>query len=73
MARKRKAHDTPTLSSLKRCHAKLIECRRDPRLPYLDPFGTVRHFKNRNEVDCELQRLEFDLSLFGKTKVTADG
>ena len=64
--------DTPTLRSLRKCHAKLLECRQDCRKPYLDPFGSVRHFKNRNEVDCELQRLEFDISMFERTDVTAN-
>lgn len=50
--------DKPQLPTLRRCHAKLLECRQNPDLPYLNPFGSLRHFNSRNEVDLELARLE---------------
>ena len=64
--------DRPTIETLKRCHASLLECMQNPGLPYLNPFGTVLHFKTRNEVRNELSRLEFRISKLQANEVTAD-
>lgn len=64
--------DKITAQKLKRCHAKLLECRQDHRRPYLNPDGDVLHFKSRNQVDLELQRLEIQISQLQESEVTED-
>lgn len=64
--------DRPTIETLKRCHASLLECMQSLSRPYLNPEGKVMYFKTRNEVRNELSRLEFRISKLQANEVTAD-